>query len=176
MRAIRGLALGAGAALVILVWNRALVGHPAVRAEDTLLAPLARLVGGTWVDANDGEAGPTFRFARGAEGSSFVEVEHDAHGAVTREGHYYWHPRKGSEEGSLALFAIGADGEVREGIVREDEPGSIEMRYNALPRDEEGRSLRERIRFLADDRIVRTWYQKTPDLEVLLEERTLVRR
>ena len=172
-RGVRGILLSAAAAAVVLFASRSLLDVRGAEPDHPRLEPLAPLVGGTW---RDERGSCTFRW--GAEGRSILEHGEDADGAVEYETRYYWHPSPGpGAEPTLAWLSIRADGEVRQGIVRQDAPASLESRVNAFAVDGEGRdrNLRERIRFLREDRIVRSVHEWTPEEETLVEERTLAR-
>ena len=172
-RRVRGLALGGLVALVVLFASRALLGPARADGDHGPLNPLAPLVGGRWVE-RDVVGAIECELRWGDEGHSIWErVLVD--GEVAAETRYYWHPGE-LESGSLVMSSVRSDGEVRQGILREDQPGSLEMRFNAHGLDGSGRSYRERIRFLDPDRIVRSLRHVTGEEEILVEERTLTRK
>lgn len=135
------------------------------------LRPLAPLVG-RWTDP-DSDVQSTY--AWGPEGHTLREERRDADGHEESRT-YFWHPERTPEGGSLALLGVDDEGTVREGILRQDDEGCLELRWNAYRADGGGASYRERLRFLDEDRVVRTLHQKTEEQELLVEERTLRRR
>lgn len=162
--------MAVAAAALVFFAARSLRSEDAGGDDRGLLAPLGALVG-TWVD----DAGATRAFAWGPEGRSLREERRDAADAIVETVTYYWHPDKGAEAGSLALLGIGADGALREGILREDAERSLELRYNAFDPEAVGASYRERLRWLDDDRLLRTLHRKTETAELLVEEHELRR-
>lgn len=140
------------------------------RAETpTRLQPLERLVRGAW---HDEENGTRTVFEWGMDRQVLHErVTEASSGAAVREVLYFWHPRKDS----LALHAVLAGGEVREGILRPTEEG-FEVRFNAYHPDGGGASYREVLRFLGSDRLVRSVHRMTEEEEILDEEVSLVRK
>jgi len=167
--------VAAGALLLVWIGYRLLAGG-ADALERGPLQPLAGLVG-TWSEAAEGERedGSESTFAWGPAGAFLREERTDSAGEFLEERLYYWHAARTPEGGSLALLGLDREGTVREGILREDEEGCLELRFNAYPRAGGGASYRERIRFLRPDRLVRSLHAKTEELEVLESERILRR-
>ena len=173
----RALTALVGAVAVAVLWfaSRSLEAPVRTPATPGRLAPLIPLEGGVWHRDPPSPSGPKeLRFRWDVGGDLLREEIRDTEdGAV--ETLYFWHPNKGGEEGSLALWALRAGGEIREGILREDESGGFEIRYNVLVPDGTGASYHERIRFLGPDRMVRSLHKKTEAEETLVEEHTFLR-
>lgn len=170
MRKAAGAVAVAAAAALVFFAARSLRGDEVSAAERGPLAPLAPLVG-VWVDPG----GATRTFAWGAGDRTMRETRRDAAGALAETTTYYWHPDRADGEGSLALLGVAADGAVREGILREDAERSLELRFNAFDVEAGGASFRERLRWLDDDRLLRTLHRKTEAAELLVEEQELRR-
>ena len=175
-RRARRLAIVAAGAVLLAWLGYRLVAGGSESAGRGPLQPLAGLAG-TWSEPpGEGQrdrSASTFTF--GAGGMFLREERTDPQGAFLEERVYYWHAARTPEGGSLALLGLDREGTVREGILREDDEGCLELRFNSYPRAGGGASYRERIRFLDPDRIVRSLHEKTEEQEVLAEERTLRR-
>lgn len=168
MRRVARIGIAASAAAVVFFAARSLRDGSVRAGETGPLAPLAPLVG-EWVDP----AGATRSFAWGPEGQTLREARRDADGGLVETTTYFWHPDKVDGAGSLALLGVAADGSVREGILREDAERSLELRFNAFDAEAGGASYRERLRWLDDDRLLRTLHRKTETAELLVEEHEL---
>lgn len=168
----RNVAVGLAVSTLVVVATLSLRDGEA-RGASGRLAPLAPLVGGTWVETGDGEdrLQVEYEWTLGGEALRETAIEVET-GRQVRETLFGWHP--GRDEGTIAFQSWLADGEVREGILRADDSG-LEMRVVA--HGEDGSTLyHERIRFLGEDRLVLTVHRKLETEEILQREATFVRK